>query len=171
MRCCDVAERGAWIRQRRPVTQDVTLSTRRGWTSETWTWIFVAAGIFLRILEYSDNRQLYRDETDLKENLVGVAFYDFQTPLTKWQLAPPGFLAVERLMILLPLPFGPRPGWFPSFARSRRCSSCAWSPGGISRRLAVPIAVGLFAVADWMLYYSVELKQYSSDVALTLVVP
>ena len=39
---------------------------------------------------------------DLQENLVGVAFYDFQTPLTEWQLAPPGFLAVERLMILLP---------------------------------------------------------------------
>ena len=32
---------------------------------------------------------------------------------------------------------------------------------------AVPIAVGLFAVTDWMLYYSVEIKQYSSDVALT----
>ncbi len=35
--------------------------------------------------------------------------------------------------------------------------------------LAVPIAVGLFAMTDWMLYYSVEIKQYSSDVALTLV--
>jgi hypothetical protein len=33
----------------------------------------------------------------------------------------------------------------------------------------VPIAVGLFALADWMLYYSVEMKQYSGDVALTLV--
>ena len=34
---------------------------------------------------------------------------------------------------------------------------------------AVPIAVGLFALADWMLYYSVEMKQYSGDVVLTLV--
>ena len=33
---------------------------------------------------------------------------------------------------------------------------------------AVPIAVGLFALTDWLLYYSVEIKQYSSDVALTL---
>ena len=33
---------------------------------------------------------------------------------------------------------------------------------------AVPIAVGLFAMTDWMLYYSVEIKQYSSDVALSL---
>src|SRR5262249_35452319 len=34
---------------------------------------------------------------------------------------------------------------------------------------AVPIAVGLFALNDWLLYYSAEIKQYSSDVALTLV--
>ncbi len=34
---------------------------------------------------------------------------------------------------------------------------------------AVPIAVGLFALDDWLLYYSAEIKQYSSDVALTLV--
>src|SRR5271169_6850495 len=78
----------------------------RGWSnSEVWTWILVAAGVLLRILEYSDNRPLYSDEEDLKKNLVGLAFYDFHTPLVKWQLAPPGFLAVERLMILLPLPY------------------------------------------------------------------
>ena len=43
-----------------------------------------------------------------RANLVGLAFYDFHTPLVQWQLAPPGFLAVERLMILLPLPFSVR---------------------------------------------------------------
>ena len=52
-------------------------------TSETWTWILVAVGVFLRVLEYSDNRQLYRDEEDLQKNLVGFAFYDFQTPLVE----------------------------------------------------------------------------------------
>jgi hypothetical protein len=34
---------------------------------------------------------------------------------------------------------------------------------------AVPIAVGLFALDDWLLYYSAEIKQYSSDTALTLI--
>ena len=34
---------------------------------------------------------------------------------------------------------------------------------------AVPIAVGLFALSDWLIYYSAELKQYSCDLALTLV--
>jgi hypothetical protein len=136
--------------------------------SETWTWIMVAAGVFLRVLEYSDNRQLYRDEIDLKISLVGFAFHDFHTPLVKWQLAPPGFLAVERLMILLPLPF--------SFAARLVPFVCSIASMFLMRSVArryvtaaaVPIAVGLFALTDWMLYYSVEIKQYSSDVALTL---
>ena len=34
---------------------------------------------------------------------------------------------------------------------------------------AVPIAVGLFALDDWLLYYSVEIKQYCSERRLTLV--
>jgi hypothetical protein len=34
---------------------------------------------------------------------------------------------------------------------------------------AVPIAVGLFALDDWLIYYTVEIKQYCSDTTLTLV--
>jgi hypothetical protein len=137
-------------------------------TSETWTWILVGVGVFLRVLEYSDNRYLYADERDLKDNLVGFAFYDFHTPLSAWQIAPPGFLAVERLMILLPLPFGPAARLFPFV-----CSIASmFLMRSVARRYvtaaAVPIAVGLFAMTDWILYYSVEIKQYSSDVALTL---
>jgi hypothetical protein len=136
--------------------------------SETWAWIMVAAGVFLRILEYSDNRPLYRDEMDLQKNLVGLAFYDFHTPLVERQLAAPGFLAVERLMILLPLPFRPAARLVPFL-----CSIASmFLMRSVARRYltaaAVPIAVGLFALTDWLLYYSVELKQYSSDVALSL---
>jgi hypothetical protein len=34
---------------------------------------------------------------------------------------------------------------------------------------AIPIAVGLFALSDWLIYYSSEMKQYSCDLVLTLV--
>jgi len=145
------------------------LAPPRRWSnSETWTWALVAVGVLLRVLEYSDNRQLYTDEEDLRTNLVGLAFYDFQTPLVRWQLAPPGFLALERLMILLPLPFPPAARLIPFV-----CSIASmFLMRSVARRYlsaaAVPIAVGLFALTDWMLYYSVETKQYSSDVALAL---
>jgi hypothetical protein len=137
-------------------------------SSETWTWILLAAGVFLRVIEYADNRRLYLDEELLQRNLVGIAFYDFRTPLSDGQLAPPGFIALERLFILLPLPFGPAARLLPF------CCSIAsmFLMRSVARRYltaaAVPIAVGLFALTDWMLYYSVEIKQYSSDVMLTL---
>jgi hypothetical protein len=137
-------------------------------SSERWTWVLLAAGVLLRVLEYSDNRQLYMDEFALKKNLVGFAFYDFHTPLTEAQLAPPGFLALERLMILLPLPFPLAARLVPFL-----CSIASmFLMRSVARRYltatAVPIAVGLFALTDWMLYYSVEIKQYSSDILLTL---
>ena len=137
-------------------------------SSATWTWILVAAGVFLRVLEYADNRALYFDERLLETNLVGFAFYDFRTPLSDGQLAPPGFLALERLIILLPLPFPLAARLIPFL-----CSIASmFLMRSVARRYltapAVPIAVGLFALTDWMLYYSVEIKQYCSDVMLAL---
>ena len=75
------------------------------------------------MLEYADNRPLYMDEDLLLKNLVELPVFDFSTTLTKDQLAPPGFLVVERMMVRLPMPTvaGP-PGWFRFCAGSRRCS-------------------------------------------------
>ena len=74
---------------------------------ETLTWLLVAAGLLLRILEYTDNRNLYQDEAALLENLVRLGVTDFTTTLSQFQIAPPGFLVVERLMVRLPLPVVP----------------------------------------------------------------
>ena len=151
-----------------PFLGGVLALARAKWTSDAWTWILVGLGVFLRILEYSDNRRLYMDESALQPSLTDLAFYDFQTPLPGWQLAPPGFLAVERLMVLLPLPFAPAARLVPFFC----AIASMFLMRSVARRylteIAVPIAVGLFAMTDWLLYYSVEIKQYSSDVALTL---
>jgi len=136
---------------------------------ETLTWLLVAVGVILRVVEYSDNRKLYMDEQSLLDNLVGHAFYDFSTTLTNDQLAAPGFLAVERLMVRLPLPVRPAARLVPFL-----CGIASmFLMRSVARRYltprAVPIAVGLFALNDWLLYYSAEMKQYSVDVALTLV--
>ena len=45
----------AWIRSPLRVTL----------TAETWTSLILAAGVVLRVLEYTDNRQLYMDESAL----------------------------------------------------------------------------------------------------------
>ena len=136
---------------------------------EGFTWLFVALGVLLRVLEYSDNRSLYKDEVSLLENLIKLPILDFHTTLTEEQLAPPGFLLVERLMVripvdarwsgrLIPLVCGVASVfWFRRVARAY-----------VTPR-AVPIAQGLFAMADWLLYYASEIKQYSTDLLLVLI--
>ncbi|HKI18795.1 MAG TPA: glycosyltransferase family 39 protein, partial [Isosphaeraceae bacterium] len=138
-------------------------------SSETFTWLAVVLGIILRMIEYKDNRQLYMDEKSLLENLVGRPLFDFHTILTEEQLAPPGFLVIERMMVRLPLEIK-LAGRLVPFVCGLVSMFLFRSVGRryLTTR-AVPIAVGLFALADWMLYYSVEMKQYSGDVALTLV--
>ncbi len=137
-------------------------------TSETWTWILVAIGVLLRILEYADRRRLYMDERSLLENLVGLGTFDFTSTLTEHQLAPPGFLVVERLMVRSPFPVIPAARLVPLVS----AIVSMFLMRSVARRFlaahAVPIAVGLFALNDWLLYYSTEIKQYSTELALTL---
>ena len=60
-------------------------------------------GVTLRVWEYLDFRTLYMDEIALLKNLVGRAVFDFHHVLEQDQMAPPGFLVIERLMLRLPL--------------------------------------------------------------------
>ena len=146
-----------------------TAPVRIWFTAELWTWLLVGVGLFLRVLEYSYNRSLYIDERALLKNLVELSVFDFHTILTEDQLAPPAFLVVERLLVRLP---------FPDVQTARLVPLlCGIASMFLMRSVArrfllpygVPIAVGLFALNDWLLYYASELKQYSCDVALTLV--
>jgi hypothetical protein len=151
-----------------PLSSIISLGRRMS-KPETWTWLLVAFGVLFRVMEYSADRPLYRDEASLFRNLVGRGVLDFVTPLTEDQLAPPGFLVVERAVVRLPF----RRIWA---ARSIPficgLASMFLMPVVARRYLsarAVPIAVGLFALDDWIIYYTTELKQYSSDTTLTLI--
>ena len=138
-------------------------------TIESLTWLVVAIGVWLRVLEYSAYRELYMDEESLLRNLTGLAVFDFHTRLSEEQLAPPGFLVVERLMVRLGLDLV----WSARFLPLVCGISSVFLMRLVARRFisrpAVPIAVGLFALSEWLLYYSAEIKQYSTDLALTLV--
>lgn len=136
---------------------------------EGTVWFFVVVGVLLRVLEYTDQRSLYKDEVSLLENLVGLPILDFHTTLTEEQLAPPGFLVLERVMVRIPVDARWSGRFFPLV--------CAVASVFWFRRVArdyaapraVPIAQGLFALADWLLYYASEIKQYSTDVLLALI--
>ncbi len=125
-------------------------------------------GAVLRVWVYLANRSFWMDEGALYGNLKGVAILDFSNHLQGDQLAPFGFLIVERLLVRLvggsryvvrfvPLVCGIAALWlFKSLA-------LRW----LSYASAL-VALALFAFSDDLIYYSSELKPYSSDLLVSL---
>lgn len=138
-------------------------------TLENFTWLAVAVGVLLRLVEYAGFRKLYMDELSLLHNLTRLGVFDFHTMLTEEQLAPPGFLIVERLAVRLPLNEVLAARFIPLLCGIGSLFLMRLVTRRFLSRPAVPIAVGLFALSDWLLYYSAEIKQYSTDVALSLI--
>src|SRR5262249_51571346 len=63
--------------------------------------VVLGAGVFLRVLVYLTNRTMWLDEMSLAGNLVGKRILDFSEHLTGDQLAPVGFLIVQRAIARL----------------------------------------------------------------------
>jgi hypothetical protein len=138
-------------------------------TSEMWTWLAVTVGVVVRLADYANCRQPYRDEVSLLTNLVKLPVFDFHTILTEYQLAPPAFLVLERLMVRLPGNDVLVARLFPLACGLASMFLFRSTARSYLTRWAVPIATGLFALSDWLIYYSSEIKQYSCDLALTLI--
>lgn len=130
---------------------------------------FVVVGVVLRLVAYAHGRPYWLDEQSLLANLEGVAPFELLLPMRGGQLAPPGFVAVQRLVAagLGGSPYALR--LVPLVAGIG--AMIAFRPLAM-RALdgpAVPIAVGLFALSDDLIYYSAELKPYILDVAAAVV--
>ena len=138
--------------------------------------LIVCAGLFLvgilvRVLRYFANRPLWLDEAALASNIRDRTFAGLTKPLDWGQGAPIGFLWLEKCacalmgtneysLRLVPLIAGLL--CLPLFYLV-----CLRLFGV----LTAVVGLSLFAVAESFIYYSSEVKQYSTDtlVALTLV--
>jgi hypothetical protein len=139
-------------------------------TSNALAWAIVAAGALLRVAQYLANRSLWADESFLALNIVERSFGGLAAPLEHNQAAPLGFLALSKLAVVL-------------FGTSEYALRCVPLLAGlvalplflfVARRVlapaTVPVALLSFAVSDQLIYYASEVKQYSSDVAVTLAI-
>lgn len=133
------------------------------------SWVILGLGALLRLLSYLHNRALWLDEILLAWNIKEVSYSGLLKPLNSNQSSPIGFLMIEKLALqtlgdseyalrlapllagLLSLPL--------FFALARRCLP----PAGTL------IALCFFAASDKLVYYSSEVKQYSTDVAIGLM--
>jgi hypothetical protein len=139
--------------------------------SQRLLWLLILVGVALRIRQYAIDRSLWMDESFVALNILGRGVRKLlSVPLDFNQAVPAGFLVVEKLstqafgkseysLRVLPLVCGVAAiPLFVSVAR-RTLSS-----------LALPFAVGLFAVSGSLVYYSSELKPYSVDVLAALAI-
>ncbi|HEU4453141.1 MAG TPA: glycosyltransferase family 39 protein, partial [Longimicrobium sp.] len=131
----------------------------------------VAAGIVLRLMQYAVNRALWLDEALLTANLLGRDWAGlFGRPLDYAQTAPWGFLAAEKLISLV---LGTSEYALRLLPLIAGIAGVLLAPR-VARRLvsrpAVPLAVAVFALAPYLVYYSSEIKQYALDATLTLAV-
>ena len=133
------------------------------------TWAAVGLGCLLRVLEYLLNRSLWLDEAYLALNVLHRPWAALLQTLDNHQGAPIIFLLLEKsaslylgsseyALRLLPLIAGVL-----SMLLFYKLAGKAISG------IAIPIALGLFAISPSLIYYSSELKQYSCDVAVAIL--
>jgi hypothetical protein len=132
-------------------------------------WALVALGAALRLEHWLSGRSLWLDEASLALNLLDRGPAGLLGPLDHTQTAPWGFLLLEELALEL---FGPgeRSLRFVPFVSSlvalvafRRLAGTILTDAGAL------VATALAAVAGPLVHYAAELKPYSTDVAVAVL--
>jgi hypothetical protein len=139
-------------------------------TAQRVAWAIIVFGVALRAALYLFKTALYVDEGALALNIINRSFAGLLQPLDSEQAAPVGFLFLEKLAFLtfgdgeyalrlFPFLFSIA-ALFLFYAAARRCLQ-AWG---------ATIALAFFAVSSYVIYFAAQIKQYSSDIAVTLLI-
>jgi hypothetical protein len=140
---------------------------------QRWLILFVVIGVVLRLFRYALGLPLWGDEGFLGVNIVDRGYRQLLQPLEYIQVAPIGFLWAERAMYLA---FGMSEyvmRLIPTLAGISAVILFGYWARRILEPLAATIATGILAVSDLSIRHAVELKPYSIDllVSMVLLVP
>ncbi|MGQ0603982.1 MAG: hypothetical protein ACT4QE_20060, partial [Anaerolineales bacterium] len=133
-------------------------------------WAAVSSGVVFRVAQYAFDRSLWLDESLLTLNILQRSFVQLTQPLDLNQAAPIGFLWLQKLVTI---------GWGDGEYALRVAPFVAGIAAlalfaVVARRMLSPVgaavAVGLFALSDTLIYYAAEVKQYSTDVLVAVIV-
>ncbi len=129
-------------------------------------WIIIIIGVILRLRQYIANRSLWLDEASLALNIVGRSFTGLTQPLDFEQGAPLGFLFIEKAVLLI---LGNQDYILRLFPLLSGLLSIYFMYLISKEYFGMPglFALSIFVVSWTLIYYSSELKQYSSDVLMS----
>lgn len=129
----------------------------------------VVFGVLVRLVQYLHRRSLWEDEANLALNIVNRSYLELLKPLDYNQAAPPLFLWIEKAAVQI---FGNNEyalRLFPFICGILALVGFYQLSRRYTTALAAPIAVILFACLKYILYYSNEVKQYSSDLMVSVM--
>jgi hypothetical protein len=141
-------------------------SNRFGWLAMT----LLLIGAALRVGQYSIDASLWLDELAIARNVVDKPIRELLTgPLDYTQVAPPGFLLIEKtaIMVLGNNEYALR--LFPqlcALAALLLFAAVAWR---ILSPVAALLAIGLFSLSPSIIGFGSQVKQYSSDLVAALL--
>lgn len=132
-------------------------------------WLLIGVGVLLRTVQYGLNISLWIDEAFISLNVINRSFLELLQPLDYRQGAPYGFLLLEKLAVSL---LGTQE-WVLRLVPFLAGVTSLWLFRSVALALVSPaaaaIALGLFVFSDRLIYFSAEVKQYSTDVAVALL--
>ncbi len=133
-------------------------------------WAIVGFGIIVRLIQFLSNRSLWLDEAAIAISIVNRTYRGLLQPLDYNHAVPPGFLMVERFFVELigKNEYGLR--MFPLIAGVGSIFLFWGLVKNVLYRAMIPIALLFFATSEYLIYYSSEVKQYSTDVFFALAV-
>ena len=125
----------------------------------------ICFGVIAAFINFIHNRSLWFDESLLALNIVDKSYYELLKPLSYNQVAPIGFLFIEKFIagLLRYHDWSLRILPFISYLASMPLLYLLNKKLHGSKEIAL-IAVALFSINSNIIYYSFEVKQYSTDV-------
>lgn len=133
--------------------------------------IIIFSGAIIALANFINNKSLWLDEAMLALNIVSKSYMELLEPLDMYQIAPIGFLYIEKTMINL---LGNH-DWvlrifpFLSFILSIPLFFVLNKKLFESERVAL-LSCAVFSLSLTLIMYSSEVKQYSSDVLLAILI-
>lgn len=139
------------------------------WVERALVFGLILLGVVLRLRQYLAGRSLWLDEAMLALNIVSRDFAGLLGPLDDNQGGPVGFLLAEKLVVTL---LGNHELTLRLIPLLAGCASLVLFALLLRKGLAkigAFTALTLFAVGEPLVYYASEVKQYSSDVFIALL--
>ncbi len=133
-------------------------------------WLLIILALVLRLRQYIANRSFWVDEANLALNIVDRTFRGLTQPLDYEQGAPIGFLFIEKAIITVLSNQDYILRLFPLISGILVCFLFYLIIKSLlNSKAAVFFALFVLAISWPLIYYSSELKQYSSDAMISLL--